>query len=603
MIMNRIRHFVSQDCAAHNLRHFVSKDCITHNLRHFVSNFAFSTLQRRVLRTILICARRTLVGYFARFVTYFPFLIVIAFTLWNATAQEGDDFNFDFDLGDGSSTSSESSEGDFTFSSSPASSTSSPITFSGSGGLNVRFFIDTEHGYDSFDSLGDNTVMGWDPFFNFGIKYDGGVAELEAKTRLNLWTLGVESVSGRSPLWDILDELTARVYLGDWVLEAGKMRLVWGKGDKLHVLDNFNANDYTQFIIPDYLDRRIAEPMFHVVYNAPIKQNLRLEFAWCPIMTADRFAADGAFAPYKTHQIANVVKNKLEENVATALVSYNAALAMYSDPTNVTQAQAAAAAGAAYTAALAMSNNFSEGDLYEDTSTLKFGQLGGRVTWTAGQVDLGVSYYYGHYKEPTVNWDMINNFDLKESLTFDTLHVFGAELATILWKFNIRLEAAYNMTNDFSGDDPYVRNHSISWLGGFDIDLPCTALNLNIQEVGTALLNIDGVDSALDADYDSDSFYTHNKFVINLSDKYLHEKLQWELIGVIGVENGEVAILPKISYNPKAGFWITLRGGYIHAHDRDGELWNFTAYDDSSNHGGYNTRDKGWIELGARYDF
>lgn len=524
-------------------------------------------------------------------------------TFNNLYAQESGDFDFDLDFGDSSNNneSSGNAGSDFDFTSS--SSKASPITFSGSGGLNARFFIDTQHGYDSFGSLGDNTVMGWDPFFNFGIKYDGGVAELEAKTKLNLWTLGVESVTGRSALWDILDELTVRVYLGDWVLEAGKMKLVWGKGDKLHVLDNFNANDYTQFIIPDYIDRRIAEPMFHVVYNAPIKQNLRLEFAWCPIMTVDRFASDGAFSPYKTEQLKDAVSNVLGNKIANALVAYNAALAAYSDPTDTYQAMAAAGAGVAYTNALNEASSFSEDDLYEDINSLKFGQLGGRITWTLGQVDLGVSYYYGHYKQPTVNYDMILKGDLNKSLGYDMLHVFGTELATVLGPFNIRLEAAYNMTNDFAGDDPYTKNHSISWLGGFDVDLPCTCLNLNIQETGTALLNIDGIDTKYDADYDSDSFYTHNKFVVNLSDKYLHEKLQWELIGVIGVENGEVAILPKITYNVKAGFWITLRGGYLHAHDRDGELWNFTAYDDNDSHGGYNTRDKGWIELGARYDF
>lgn len=506
---------------------------------------------------------------------FFVFFLVI-FSLATGVAQEGDDFNFDFDLGDGGS--SEAGGG--------SSAPISPITFGGSGGLNVRFYIDDE-------SYNENTLVGWDPFFNFSIKYDGGLGEIEAKTKLNLWTLGVEKVSGRVPYWDILDELTARVFLGDFVIEAGKMRLVWGKGDKLHVLDNFNANDYSQFIIPDYLDRRIAEPMIHLVYNAPIKENLRLEAVWTPIMTPDRFASDGKWQPYKTKKLASQIEQFLKGSVASAWTRYNTAVAGG-------DASGIATYGAAYLALLDKANDFDESDLYEDTAALKFGQVGGRITWTAGRVDLGVSYYYGHYKEPTVNYKKIERGDISESLGYDALNVFGAELATVLWKFNIRLEAAYNMTRDFAGDDPYIRNHSISWLGGFDIDLPFSCFNINIQETGTALLNIDGIDFDTDADYDSDSFYTHNKFVINISDKYLHEKLQWEIIAVVGVENGEVAILPKISYNPKAGFWLTARGGYLHAHDRDGEIWNFTAYDDG---GKDKTRDKGFVEIGARYDF
>ena len=83
---------------------------------------------------------------------------------------------------------------------------------------------------------------------------------------------------------DIIDELIIRGYFLDNALtvEGGKMKIVWGKGDKLHVLDNFNADDYTDFIVPDYIDRRISTPMFRVVYSQASASALSLEGVFTP---------------------------------------------------------------------------------------------------------------------------------------------------------------------------------------------------------------------------------------------------------------------------------------------------------------------------------
>lgn len=130
------------------------------------------------------------------------------------------------------------------------------------------------------------------PVFGLTVSYSGAKTELSAGLKLNARTLK------DYPL-DILDELTMRVYLGDCVLSAGKLKLVWGKGDMIHVLDVFNANDLTDFTIPAYIDRRIGEPMVHLAYNAPIP--LRLELAWAPSMTPDRVALSGPWVPTQLH--------------------------------------------------------------------------------------------------------------------------------------------------------------------------------------------------------------------------------------------------------------------------------------------------------------
>ena len=189
------------------------------------------------------------------------------------------------------------------------------------------------------------------------------------------------------------------------------------------------------------------------------------------------------------------------------------------------------------------------------------------------------------------------------SLDYDRLQVFGVEAATVLWKLNLRAEAAYNMTDDFSGDDPWVHNNSIAWLCGFDIDLPFSNLNFNIQETGTVVLKsgeIRGLFEEYDVDYDNDGHYTNNKIVINLSDSYLHEKLTAEISAVVGIENKEVLIMPKLNYNIRDGFNVVLRGAYLHSDDSDGEFYNFTAYKDGSS---VKTKDKAFVQLAVRYDF
>lgn len=253
----------------------------------------------------------------------------------------------------------------------PEESSASSVVWSGKGGVDFRGWIDTKDGYSSFSDIGDNTQMEFQPYLNLGISYSGSFSDFEAKTKLNKWSTGDFK-------WDLLDELTARFYAGNWVFEGGKMRLVWGKGDKLHVIDNFNANDYTDFLIPDYIDRRIAEPMLHIVYNAPTASNLRIEGVYTPIMTADRFASDGEWVPYSVTHLTDTVTGAVKDNAGLALDNNNtdAALSLLS---------------------------FDQDSLYESTASFKYGQAGVRVTGTLGKVDVGASYYYGHYKQPSVN--------------------------------------------------------------------------------------------------------------------------------------------------------------------------------------------------------
>lgn len=355
---------------------------------------------------------------------------------------------------------------------------------------------------------------------------------------------------------DIIGEFTARAYLGDFVLEAGKMKVVWGKGDEVHVVDNFNANDYTNFIFPSYIDRRIAEPMLRLVWNGA---NLRAEAVYTPVMTADRFAEDGPWVPGPVRDLSGRASSAVLAQADAALKADNAGLLL---------------------AALSAADS-----LVPDTSCFDYGQAGFRLTGTAGLADWGVSYYIGHRKQVSAVWDAAQ--DLPE-LGYDRLQVFGLEGAAALGRFNLRAEAAYWMTEDFAGTDPGVHNHSVQWVAGFDVDLPIHNLNVNIQNNGAVVLHGGETGSPLDVDYDAKQRHTNNKIILRLSDSFLYEKLNLELRFLWGIERADFILFPSVRYNVSPELEFALSGMYITGKE-DSE---FSYWQDNS-----------FVQLGVKYTF
>ncbi len=502
--------------------------------------------------------------------------------------------------------------------------------------------------------------------------------------------------------WDILDEFTARAYVGDFQFEAGKMRVVWGKGDKLHVLDNFNANDYTDYIIPDYIDRRISEPMFRLVYSTP--SNLKIEGIYTPFMTADRLGTGiwtpkasatlkSAISAYATGKVASTRMDRatatnvaytitaLSNDLKTAGAAYQTAALAYSKAVADYQTTAIAAeqgdteasenlsakknafdinqvaynatkasydaANAAFTAAVnanaetltpygldvtdvagtlsgavakyvtaaetaeayALTNasalSSDPDSIYPDLYQLKYGQFGFRSTFTLGAVDLGVSYYNGHNKQPSVDKRKIYTYldkvlanesvdDGDRFISYDRLQVFGFEAAGILFgRLNSRMEFAYNMTDDWGGDDPAIHNHSLNWVAGFDIDLPIHNFNFNVQTQGKYILGTSDIEDSIykriDIDFDDSGYYTNNKLVVDITDTYNHEKIKLDVKGIWGIERGDVIVMPSLSFTVKDDFELDLSGMFIWCNS---EYSEFDGWENNS-----------FAQIGCKYQF
>ena len=570
------------------------------------------------------------------------------------------------------------------------------VTISGEVGADARAWIGTENedsydtkGYKSFSDL-SKTVLEPSAHANIELNYAGDYTDANIKFKLNPSTL-------KTYHEDIIDELSfgGSFKEGKFQLRAGKMKEVWGKGDKVHVLDNFNANDYTDFIFPDYIDRRIGEVMFKATANLSWDYNIKLEGIFTPWMTADRFADEKSpLYPYAQARLTKIVKGILKAQgaalVSTSIKTNTSTIKI--DGKEVVTGVDTTADGESLVQAIMGLSEFSTNDLYEDNiHSLKYAQAGLRLTGTMGGIDWGASYYYGHYKQPSAktqnyaiwsNTDEIktgawntykskvvagirekagaavatmdddtvyttaatgafgeeaqasasatqeqiegavatelvaNGYTVKNalpSLNYDQLQVFGLEAAFVLWKLNTRWEFAYNLTEDIAGDNPWVKNNSISWVAGFDIDIPIHNLNLNVQENGSYILNNDKIEGGkvvagslmgnpievpigtADVDYKSDGKYYNNKLIVLLSDKWLNEKLTTEVQGIWGIEHDEFMVAPKIEYNVMEGLTFAVRGVYLYSNNKDGEFYNFTA--DSENH------DKAFVQLTAKYQF
>lgn len=648
----------------------------------------------------------------------------VSLTLAAALAVSGA-YADDFDFGD-----------DFGFGGVGESGSSSPVEISGSVDGTARAYITGDDEAAELPMDGDVTAK-------LDVKYSGTNADAEIKLKLDAKT--VKDNPER-----ILDEAYATAYLGNFKLEAGQMKNVWGKGDKLHVIDNFNADDYSDFIFPDYIDRRVATPMLKGSYAfdfaGNVLSNIKLEGVYTPFLPVDQFATSGCWTPAQVSGLTSTVTTGATDYVAAAFKDYTAAetemgaiigalstlsaeataaktandlataglkqatdalanvnlvhetvykklydgayaqayAASKNETFSATQAKAYAEqnqeaqykaymkglnaaydstyakdvekantaiatakdavaattydfqeANGAYTEALKKYNYKDvddakeqlEGDLtakatkymyaltaaselsadpsiiYPNTNQFKYGQAGARVTASLGYVDLGLSYYYGHYKQPSVNYDKIepyiNKYLSKEDITeedkflaYDQKQTFGLEAATILWHFNVRGEACYNLTEDVDGTDPWVHNNSIQWLAGFDIDLPIWNMNVNVQETGTYILGNDKItDSAtelFDVDYNVNG-YSNNKIVANITTSFKNDQILPELTVMYGIENGDLVVMPKIVVKPTSELALTASGMY---------LWN---KDDNSEFAGWNKNN--FVQLGACLSF
>lgn len=485
------------------------------------------------------------------------FAAALACAVLAANIYAQDDWGSD-DWGGDSSASTESSEKSFW----------DKFKINGDATLAGRVYFDGENA--------EKTTVTPIARLKLGFDYEGDSTKFSSKLRFDEQTLRYDNEM-------ILDEFSADLFVGDWVLSAGKMKVVWGKGDKLHVLDNFNSNNYYDFLIPDYLDRRNSEYMFRAQYNCPL--GFRVEGIYTPIMHGESYAQKGPWVPYSV--------NELKSNIKL----YPLTISNYGSLMDAASKQ---------------------DDLYPDTYKLDYGQFGGYVNFSIGIVDLGVSYYNGRYKQVSADKtglialgayakgaSALLPYASFPTLSYDKLQSFGLDAQTALGPFTLRGEFVYNLTKDTDGNDPWTRNNNIGYLLGFDVSLPIHNVTLNVQATGNVVLKKDEIldnkimiggivpfaTKTYDVDYDPTGCYTNHKIVVQLQDKFYYEKVTATLKAIYGIERADLILMPELSFKVRDGWKATASGLVIH---------NFGTKEHSEFYGWL---DNSFVQLSVNYTF
>ena len=498
-----------------------------------------------------------------------------------AAAQDmdfGDDFGSDFgsDFGDSSSSSSFSA-GSF--------------SVNGEAQINFRAYVDDK------DTIGlpiDEWNTWVDPKGKIGLNYSNDTVSADVK-----FALSKDIITDYKS--DIIDELTLEATFGNFVVQAGKMKVVWGKGDKLHVLDNFNANDYKDFLIPDYIDRRISEPMVRVLYNAPNDvgpfTSNRFELVWTPFITADRYAASGRWVPNQVNELKGNLTGIAKESIENTVSEMEKARIAIIKGDNTKQAEFEDL-NKTYISQLSRSSSLAD-NLYPDLYQLQYMQAGARFTTTTGSWDWGVSYYFGRDKRASIDSAKMGSYVKKylegtageddKFIDYDFLQVFGVEAAKTFGAYNFRAEAAYNLTQDVAGDNPRIHNNSVAWVFGFDRDLPISELNFNLQTQGKYIINHDEIEKN-PLDTENSTYETDNKLVLNISDNLLHGKLKPEISAIYGFEHFDLIIMPKITWYVSDGLEFSANGMYMQSF-----IKNRSEFGDWHNNS--------FVQISAKYTF
>ena len=439
----------------------------------------------------------------------------------------------------------------------------------------------------------DSTVL---PEGRFSIKASGSKVDAMIGLRLDRNILGNRPAS-------LLDEARLRIFLGRATVEGGLMRVSWGRADSLSVLDVINPRDLSDLTLREENDRKIAVPMLRLTES--LGERASVELVYLPFFEGDRTATSGPWVPAKLA----AGKTALETAMAARLYnSYKASLwsaafapayaqAMIATGNDSTASYAAAAAAAdaqvaavdaslsakaANEAATTLADPFSS----PDTNRLDYGQAGFRLAAGLGGIDLGLQYFYGYLTTPAydMNPASIAAAGGKIPLYWNRYHQIGADMATVLAGFNIRIEGGANLTEDMSGDDPLVYNPAFVWAAGFDRSL-FAGIDINLQAMGKVRLFHDKITSPLDVEYGSD--VTTTQVAVLLSRSFARETVKLEMLGLFGVEKLDCMIEPGIVFTT-GDAEIALRGRYFGG-DTAGDLGQF--------------HDSSYVELSATYKF
>ena len=368
------------------------------------------------------------------------------------------------------------------------------LQWSGVGILNSRYSSD-------YNNIIESNIDIY-PEINLNLDYIGERSEFHGSMEFSGHPDFRDQNTISLDMQQIIDEAYFCLYLNRFNLETGYIKFIWGKDDKVFTFDNINASDYTDFINPLYIDRKIAETL--IKFNIPFGIQGMVETVYAPVFTPDIYPVNGEWVQHDY----KCLPGEIEE------ITFNP----------------------------------------ENTSTIAHSQFGLRITNSFVGFDMGASYQYTFLRDPIISIISDDNF----KISWDRVHLFGLETAFVILGFNIRSEAAYYLTADLSGDDPKIHNNRILYLFGFDRDLLVHNLSINIRGLGEIQLESDKI-SPSDIEYQSDGIYLSHRIEGGFRDSFYNGKITAELNGAWSIEDKDFMIIPQFRINLVEDTWLNMK--------------------------------------------
>lgn len=481
---------------------------------------------------------------------FFVLLLGLIFLSETGHLRADDDFGF------GSDTVSGDGE-DFGFSGGTSSASSSSFT-PGFSGVKINGEISAELlGFTDDFETADKIKQGrLGDVFTGVLNFSTSGSAADAVINLNLAPVFDGSASLLS-----IDEAYVRAYFGPVNIEGGIRKLTWGRADSFGPLDVVNPLDYTDLTkISDPINVKIGRPLAHVSWG--IGNFSKLEGVFVPSFRGHRVAMSDRWVPSQIKEITSMVpsltaglKADLRQNPSiTQLDDILGSLDNWQNNFNI----------------LNYYQQYKEG--------LEYAQAGLRFTTTIGSSDLGLQYYYGRIPRPALSIRLdkyLESFDPENILSMDynSYHQIGVDYARVIAGFNIRAEAAANITEDIEGDRGDVYNPSAAWSLGFDRDV-IGGINVNLQAAESIRLFHDkiGKDSLV-IDTEDGKNLTSTRLTLIISKKFFRDRLECKTLGLWDIEEEGFLIMPSVIWS-KNDVSVELSGG-IFGGEKDSELGQY----------------------------
>ena len=390
-----------------------------------------------------------------------------------------------------------------------------------------------------------------DSYIGLDLSY-GNFAELQDLNR------------GHTP--GILDEAWVRGYFGPVNVQAGFMKLTWGRMYSYGPLDVVNPLDYTDLSeLMEPKNIKIARPMIHAAWSmGPLT---KLEAVFVPWFQGDKFATSGRWAPGQVTGVAPALVEAMKDALSDRGIPESYLSAILNGLYN-------------------WQKSFDVDDYYIDYNrSLNYAQAGLRFTTTVASSDFGFQYYFGRFQRPRINIG-VDEYEkgiifyppssdpnqISIDIDYSYYHQIGADFARVIGGFNLRAEAGANITGDLDGTDGTIENPSLVWALGFDRDL-LADINFNIQGTGKVRLFHSKIGKEINRDCEAGNLATSTRLTGIISRKFFREELELKATGLWGIEERDFLIMPAFIWS-RNDVKLELSAGFFGG-SKEGELGQY----------------------------